>query len=82
VDVGVGDSLAGCETVVEPDVESIGVVIDEETFADLPDQLPQGPLLRDGKLVDALDMLSGSYESVSFRNGVSVNEGNCYLGLD
>jgi hypothetical protein len=57
------------QTVIEADIQSVGVVIDEETFANLGDQFPQPLLLNHGKLVNALDVLSGSYDGVPVRNG-------------
>jgi hypothetical protein len=74
VNVGVLHGLASTHSVIEADVEPIGMVLLDQLHSRLANKLPNSSLVGNAQLVNGADVATWGNQSVSFTDRVSTGK--------
>src|SRR5262249_5186727 len=82
VDVRVSDGLAGRDSIVEADVEAVGLETRKQSIANFGDHVPDGALLRDLQFINATYVLPRCHERMPLTHRIRICKRDGMLVLD
>ena len=80
MNVDMRDGPACCDAIVEPDVESVRMVLFNQPFTDSLDQVPQSQLLVSRQLEERCYVLAWDDKRVVRRNWIAIVDGEFRFG--